>query len=398
VNVLGSAPYGYRYVPGAAGAAQYTVHLPEASVVRQIFQWVAMDRISLSQICKKLEKQGVLSPSGMNRWRASSVRVILGNPAYKGAAAYGKTCRGPMRRRPRPVRNGTGIPRGGQSIYKAPKEQWISIAVPALVDESLFDAAAQQLEENRSRLRQRAAGPRHLLQGLLVCKHCGYACCGYRSGTPGKAIYCHYRCTGNQANRFNGQRVCTSPSLRQDALDDAVWNDVRQFLAEPARVEHELQRRLGGDDDGSQQQMNQKLGAQAGKSRRAIARLIDAYEQGLLEKGEFEPRIKSARQQLSLLEEQLQEQVDQQERAREMRLVMDNLETFSRQVMSGLDQADWQTRRDIITTLVKQVEVGSQEVRIVYRVDLGPFDRCPERGILKHCTRHQRAKPCIEPH
>jgi site-specific DNA recombinase len=230
---------------------------------------------------------------------------------------------------------------------------------------------------------------------LLVCQHCGYACCGYRSSAADKAIsskatYCHYRCTGNQASRFNGQRMCTSPSLRQEALDEAVWNDVRQFLADPARVERELQRRLQGDHDGVQQ-MNQKLSAQAAKVRRGIARLIDAYEQGLLDKDEFEPRIKSARRQLSLLEEQLQNQVDQQERAREMRLVIDNLETFSREVMSGLEHADWQTRRDILTTLVKQVEVGSQEIRIVYRVDLSPFDQRPSRGVSKHCIRRHNA-------
>ena len=42
LSVLGSAPYGYRYVPaGERGcAAQYNVHLPEAAVVQEIFQRV----------------------------------------------------------------------------------------------------------------------------------------------------------------------------------------------------------------------------------------------------------------------------------------------------------------------------------------------------------------------
>jgi len=157
VNVLGSAPYGYRYVPGVGGvcAAQYNVYLPEASVVQQIFQWVGLERVSLRQVCRKLEKQGVLSPSQMNRWSASSLKGIVSNPAYKGAAAYGKTCRGPMRARLRPVRGSSGIPRGGQSIYRAPPQQWISIAVPAIIEESLFDMAAEQLEDSRRRFRQR---------------------------------------------------------------------------------------------------------------------------------------------------------------------------------------------------------------------------------------------------
>ena len=76
------------------------------------------------------------------------------------------------------------------------------------------------------------------------------------------------------------------------------------------------------------------------KVRRGIARLIDAYEQGLVDMGEFEPRIKAARQQLLALEQQLKQQVDQQARQREMRLVIDNLQTFAAQVNSGLDRAD----------------------------------------------------------
>jgi site-specific DNA recombinase len=390
LSVLGAAPYGYRYVPGEGGcAAQYNVHLPEAAVVKEIFRRVGMERMSLWQVCKKLEKQGVLSPTGMNRWSAGTVKGMLGNPAYKGAAAYGKTSRGPMRRRLRPVRGSSGISRGGQSVYHTPSRQWISIAVPAIVEESLFDRAAEQLEENRKRFRQRRSGAAHLLQGLVVCTHCGYACHGTRSSQG----HCYYRCAGSQRYRWGGKRLCSGKTPRQDLLDQAVWNDVRQLLSDPARVQRELQRRIEGEDPEHEPAAG-KLEAQVSKVRRGIARLIDAYEQGLVDKSEFEPRIKAARQQISALEQQLKQQVDQQARQKEMKLVIDNLQTFSARVTSGLDQADWQTRRQIITTLVKRVELEKEQVRIVYRVDLSPFDRRPERGDLEHCKARHYAPWC----
>ena len=399
VNVLTGAPFGYRYVPAAAGVsdARYDVYLPDASVVQRIFHWVGLERKSLRQVCRELEKQGVCSPSGMKRWNAGSVKQMLVNPAYKGTAAYGKTRRGSMRPRLRPVRGSSGIPRGGQSIYDNEPQQWISIAVPAIVSEALFQLAAGQLEQNRQSLRQRHTGPRHLLQGLVVCKTCGYACCGTHSGCrdtrggTGKTIYGYYRCQGSQPSRCGGERLCTNKSVRQELLDEAVWNDVRQLLADPARVQHELQRRMEADQADPQQQNHQKLQSQATRIRRGITRLIDAYEQGLVEKIEFEPRIKSARQQLSLLQEQLHRQADQQAEAREMKLVIDNLQDFSQRVACGLEQADWQTRRQIITTLVKRIELEPQQVRIVYRVDLSPFDRRPERGVLEHCKGRQMA-------
>src|SRR4051794_15805888 len=187
LSVLGSAPYGYRYVPGEVGcAAQYNVHLPEAAVVQEIFQRVGMERMSLRQVCKELEKQGILSPSGMSRWSPSTLKGMLANPAYKGTAAYGKTCHGPMRPRLRPVRGSSGIPRGGQGVYHTPPQQWISMAVPAIVQESLFEQVAEQLQENRKRFRQRRSGPTCLLQGLLVCTSCRYACFGTFSGPRSK--------------------------------------------------------------------------------------------------------------------------------------------------------------------------------------------------------------------
>jgi len=38
-----------------------------------------------------------------------------------------------------------------------------------------------------------------------------------------------------------------------------------------------------------------------------------------------------------------------------------------------LGNADWATQRQLIRTLVKRIEVGEKEVRVVYRVDLRPF-------------------------
>jgi site-specific DNA recombinase len=393
VNVLSGAPYGYRYVSGieGAGAAQYNVHLQQAAVVRRIFQWVGAERLSIGQVCKRLKNEGISSPRGKDYWDRSTVWGVLKNPAYKGQAAFGKTHMGPMRPRLRGGRRRHEQPRNGQSCFDAPAEQWINIAVPAIVEEEMFDAVAQQLEENRRRSRQGRRGARYLLQGLLVCKCCGYAYYGKQislSGGKGKRRdYGYYRCVGTDAYRFGGHRVCPNKQVRQDILDYAVWNDVRSLLSEPGRIEQELDRRLDPDRGNPQQQMHQKLSAQMDKLRRGIARLIDAYGEGLVDKSEFEPRIKSSKERLSQLQEQLQSHLDEQARARELRLVIDNLEMFAKQVAAGLDQADWTTRRDVIRTLVKRVEIDKEQVKVVYRVDLSPFDRSPERGILHYCWR-----------
>ena len=86
-----------------------------------------------------------------------------------------------------------------------------------------------------ARNRQGARGARYLLQGLLVCRQCGYAYYGkavsLRAAKGQPRDYAYYRCCGSDAYRFGGQRVCTNLQVRTDRLDAAVWQEVESLTA-----------------------------------------------------------------------------------------------------------------------------------------------------------------------
>ena len=151
---------------------------------------------------------------------------ILRNPAYSGTAAFGKTRIGPMPARLRPVRGGSEQPRRAHGVYNVAPSEWIGVPVPPLVDEALFEAVREQLEQNRRRNRQHARGQRYLLQGLLVCQQCGYAYYGKAislSSAKGKRRdYAYYRCCGSDTYRFGGERLCSNPQVHTDQLDEAI--------------------------------------------------------------------------------------------------------------------------------------------------------------------------------
>jgi hypothetical protein len=48
-------------------------------------------------------------------------------------------------------------------------------------------------------------------------------------------------------------------------------------------------------------------------------------------------------------------------------------------------------RRDLIRALVKRIEVGPEEVRVLYRIGVAPFARAPRRGQAQDCRRRRRA-------
>src|SRR5512143_709604 len=309
VNVLSGAPYGYRYVGKheGGGEARYQVLAEEARVVRKIFDWVGQERCSIGEVCRRLRREGILTRTGKPAWDRATVWLILKNPAYRGKAAFGKTRAGEHKpQRLRPQRGRPGQPRRPLTTVETSQEDQIFIDVPALVSEELFGAVRAQLEENRRRRRDRPGGGRYLLQGLVVCKRCGYGCYGKPTSRAsakgqGRVPYAYYRCTGSDAYRFGGQRLCWNKQVRTDMLDAAVWEDVRRLLSEPERVQKEYERRLRGAETGPDQEV-EHLGKLMRNVKRMISRLIDAYSDGLLGKSEFEPRITAARERLTKLE------------------------------------------------------------------------------------------------
>jgi site-specific DNA recombinase len=388
VSVLTQAPYGYRYVTKelAGGAARFDVCVAEAQVVQSIFRWVACERLSISQVARRLGEQGILSPRGRACWDRSTVWGILRNPAYKGSAGYGKRRIGPRLPKQRAQRNGREQPRRPVSYCRTSPDQWTPIPVSAIIEESLFEAVQEQLRENKQRHRLAKQSAQYLLQGLVVCQCCGYAMCGRRYG--GRL---YYRCVGNVVHRMSKKRVCHSQSLRGERLEAAIWADVSALLAEPHRIEQEYQRRLNIGQEVEEAPNQRKLQMRISRVRRQISKLIDAYSEGLIEKKEFEPRIREARLHLEKLEAEAQTQDQLQAQLREMREVIGHLETFAASVRGSLGNADWTMQRQLIATLVKRVEVGAEEVRVVYRVGCSPFEWAPSGGLWQDCWRRRRA-------
>ena len=281
VNVLAGAPYGYRYIDKHAGGGQarYEILPDEARVVRQVFDWVGRDRLTIGEVCRRLTQAGERTRTGRPVWERSVVGGILHNPAYQGSAAFGKTRQGPLRPRLRAQRGRPLQPRRATADYGVPASEWLPIPVPALVDTGVFAAVQEQLQDNRRHARQSRRGARYLLQGLVQCQQCGYAFYGKpisRTAAKGKTrTYAYYRCLGTDAYRFGGERVCTNPQVRTDLLDLTVWREVSGLLAHPERVAEEYQRRLQAPTSGTRQ-AQAPLETQIGKVRQGVARLIDS--------------------------------------------------------------------------------------------------------------------------
>ena len=246
VRVLGGAPCGYRYAPKSAGGgtARYDIVLDEARAVRLLFTWVGQERLTVPQVCRRLQRPGIRTRTGTARWHPSTAAGTLRNPAYQGSAAFGKARQIPRRPRLRPLRGQPEVARRPSAVTRHGADP-IAIAVPAVVSAELFAAAAAPLADNR-RCQRPGAGPaRHLRQGLVACAHGGYALGGCRRTYGPKQgparRYAYYRCraaTPGVVAREGAPR-CGARQLPAAVLEAAAWHAVCQLLRAPGKIEEE---------------------------------------------------------------------------------------------------------------------------------------------------------------
>jgi site-specific DNA recombinase len=399
ISVLSGAPYGYRYVNKheGNGEAHFEILWEEARVVRQVFAWVGRERCSIGEVRRRLEAAGERTRTGKTAWDRATIWGMLKNPAYKGEAAFGKTVLEPLHPRLRAQRGRPFQPKRAYSHRDVPSEHWMSIPVPALVEADLFDAVAEQLQENQAHARVQQRGARYLLQGLITCACCGYAYYGKPISPSGRKYharsYAYYRCIGSDAYRFGGVRLCSNKQLRTDLVDEAVWEEVCRLLRDPGRLEQEYRRRFLSLEQ-TPDELSQ-LETRASRLRQGIARLIDSSAEGFIDKDEFEPRVTRMRERLEQIEAQAQQIKDTTSLERELTLILGRLDEFASRVQVGLDEADWSTRREIIRALVKRVEIDQEQVHVIFRVNPPPQavpQPASEKNTpsLQHCGERDR--------
>ena len=406
INVLSGAPYGYHYIRKSHDGipARYEINFEEAVVVKRIFEWIGRKRLSIGEVSRRLGEANIPTKTGKSSWDRSVIWGMLQNPAYMGKAAFGKTKTGKQLHRVRPQKHSTEQPKKSYSTYRNEKESWIEIKVPALISEELFHITQEQLEENRKVARQRKKGATYLLQGLTVCGHCHYAYYGKtvsKARAKEKPRYAYYRCIGTDAYRFGGNRVCDNRQIRTAILEDVVWEQVSALLRHPDRIHTEYNRRINEyEQQEAMKYDTTALEKQVGQLQQGISRLIDGYTEGVIEKVEFESKIKRLREKIQELSSQISVSKKVKNVQQELCLIVNRVEEFAKQVKSHITAVDFETKREIIRALVKRIEIFKDEVIIVFRVEPGPEPindntldtvAIKEKQIMQDCKR--RAVP-----
>jgi site-specific DNA recombinase len=306
INVLSGAPYGYRYVRKTDAAdAYYPVIESEAEVVREVFELYAKELWSIGAITRHLNDRGIATRFGRGPWERSTLWAMLRNPAYQGTACFGKTERASRQRITKPLREKGGFSIRSNANREREAQEWIRVPVPALVSAETFAMAQERLIENK-RLSARRTKTPTLLQGLLVCGQCGYGL--YRTSTKtSKRQLLYYRCLGSDRYRHLRGPVCQCRPIRQDYLDELIWQEVVRLLNEPELVRAEIDRRIQENlSSDPVQQRKLRLERESKRIASQLDKLLDAYQEDLIGLTDLRTRVPELRRKQTAIEKELQ--------------------------------------------------------------------------------------------
>jgi site-specific DNA recombinase len=394
VAVLFRAPYGYRYIRKSEHADAFLeIDEAQARVVREIFDRYAREGESVGAITRALSERALPTRSGAAGWSQSTIWGMLRNPAYAGRAAYGKTRMTEKRARLTRTTRQRGERHGGPACERVASEQWIHIPVPALIDEDTFALAAQRLERNK-RLSPRNTHRPSLLQGILVCARCGYAY--YRSQTTTRqgGVYHYYRCSGTDGSRRLHGQVCGNRPARLEELDELVWSEVLRLLEDPALIQAEIQRRLesvrvehpaGHRRDGLERDLV--------RARRAVERLIEAYQEELISLEELRARSPALRKREATLQAELDALDNELHDAESYLKLTETLESFRARLGANAEQLTIEQRQQIVRLLVREVLVGEDQITIRHSIP-APQGHQPSSSSLRSGGQRRPRQEC----
>ena len=368
VNVLSGAPYGYRYIKKTdTSAAYYEVIEEQAEVVREVYKLYTEAGFSINAIARWLNAHRIPTRKGKSQWERSTVWAMLRNPAYMGKACFGKTELTERKKVTRPLRQRGGFSPRTSSNRERPRSEWIEIPVPAIVREEAFDLAQEGLEQNKRFSPRRTVEPT-LLQGMLVCNRCGYALYRTSTRTSKRTLY-YYRCLGSDAYRYFNERACENRPIRQDYLDEVVWKHVVRLLESPELIRSEITRRIKQIQDSSPtKRRKDAVEREITRIGKSIEKLLDAYQEGLLQVEELRRRMPGLRKRQEALKAELNSLEAASSNHKQFLRLAENIEDFLGRLRKTADSMSVRDRQKIIRLVVKEILVDLDTIKIMHSI------------------------------
>ena len=304
--IAGKAPaYGFDFNETRDG---YVVNEEQMRVVRRIFEWVVLDRLSITGVVNRLQDGGVRSPSGVGRWDRGQIRNMINSDIYRPHAKEDLTELGVAPRVVASLPDGLyGVAwygkrrvklkaRAKAEVTKKDPKEWIPVpVVDAGLERDLVDAARLAIADNKAPSKN-ADRFWELSGGIVCCGDCGRRMLATsrkrKVSREGSSYYYYYVC---QCGRYSWDDRCSHNRHHSATeLERQVWEGVSGFLSDPERMRRGLEELVAHEakEDGGLDAAFAYWGETLSQVKVKSERLLDLYLEGALEKGCYDERAR----------------------------------------------------------------------------------------------------------
>ncbi len=209
--VHNARPYGYSF---DKENSMYVINEDEAKVVRMIYDMCINQGLGARTITMELARMGIQGRKDGKPLSINCVERVLTRDMYYGQHYLFR-------------QSVTKTGQNTREITNLPREEWIPITVPPIVDFETYQQAQEQRQKNK-KYAKRNTSHEYLLQSILYCSLCQRAMTAYWRPGPRKktdpVMYYYYSCITKESGNYMFEDRCQCRRIPVKEFDEMIWS------------------------------------------------------------------------------------------------------------------------------------------------------------------------------
>jgi site-specific DNA recombinase len=381
VKSLGGNPrYGYRYIPKSkTSVGHWEINLDEEKIVHYVYYLYNVEPLTGSAITKRLNDEGV--PCRGSRWYARQIYSILKDEAYIGMAYMFRRKVVEPKRTPKTKAYYKRKNRGRKA---RPREDWVGIPVPAIVDSQTWKQAQELLKQNAHTSPRNNKKNNYLLRGLVVCGLCGSMASGYVSN---KSTF--YSCGAKRHKNITSKPHDELVQVKHTLFDEKVWLGLSELLSDQQELKAQLEKRMQAKaskviSTPSTSEYDKELTQLELQDKR----ILDAYRQEVINLDELKEQKEKIANRRKVLEGKKKAILSQQESTEQPKITLDMLGDVSARFQRVMAKADFAKREKIVNRLVNSVTLYPNKAIVKGNIPIDKVDALITHPFWRGTNRH----------
>lgn len=279
--IQNSKPFGFDWDPINS---LYVINEEEAKTVRLIYTLCIEHQMSVNKIYQELKRLGLKGKAG-KFMHPKTIHNILTKKMYCGRYEQFREVTKKIGQKSREIR-------------KNDEDNQVIIDIPAIVTPETFQAAQEQLAQNRI-LAPRNTKAEYLLRGVLFCPDCGLRLVGsqfigHRKRKPDK-LYQYYYCVSKISAAYRLTTWCPALRIPAQDLDAAVW----ELLTDLAKGNRQLEEFIERQQDlpGLEQELARLTSEKADLEKKKVT-LVRWFREGVVDGPDAEKDLRDINREL----------------------------------------------------------------------------------------------------